>query len=109
MGGRQPKKKTINTRKFISIFIVLRNSRIKSFFFHYFFFIYHLQWGRKRGKLKRHAFPSRRDALQDGLKWSRRADGQQEWRLGGAEGGGGGRGGGGGEIHKVHLSTVFLF
>lgn len=35
--------------------------------------------GKIEGQAKRHAFPSRRDALQDGLKWRR---GQWEEEVG---------------------------
>lgn len=60
------KSRIISHSKFIPIFIVFRNPRF------IFFFLYHLQQGRMRDKLKVMPFPSRRDALQDGLKWRKR-------------------------------------
>lgn len=53
--------------QFISIFIVFRNPRVNSFFL---LLLFHLQQGRMR-QAKRHAFSSRRDALQDGQKGRR--------------------------------------
>ena len=76
-------QKAFRHSKFISIFIVFRNPRIKSFLL---FFPLPFTTGRNGGQARRHAFPSRRDALQGGLQWRR-----------------------GTEIHKVLLSTVFLF
>lgn len=59
------KKKAISLSKFISIFIVFRNPRIKSFLV---FFPLPFTIGKNERQAKRHAFPSRRDALQDGRK-----------------------------------------
>ena len=62
-------KTRISHRKFISIFIVFRNPRIKSFLV---FFPLPFTTGKNEGQAIRHAFSSRRDALQDGLKWKGR-------------------------------------
>ena len=77
------KRRKISHRKFISIFIVFRNPRIKSFLS--FFCLYHLQQGRMRDKLKVMPFPA--GAMHYRMGWNGR------------------RGG----IHKVLLSTFFFF
>lgn len=71
---RRSQRKCSDHRKFISIFIVFRNPRIKSFSL-FFVFLLTFTTGKNEGQARRHAFPSRRDALQDGPIWKNRRGG----------------------------------
>lgn len=62
------KKEKVSNSKFISIFIVFRNPRIKSFLL--FFFLYHLQQGRMRDKLNVMPFPA--GAMHYRMGWNGR-------------------------------------
>lgn len=71
---QRSQRKCSDHRKFISIFIVFRNPRIKSFSL-FFVFLSTFTTGKNEGQARRHAFPSRRGALQDKLIWKNRRGG----------------------------------